>query len=169
LKGGAYWIKILVLSPVLVAYKLGVMNGSKAKAVFFRKFFGGLNHDEVKQSAVDYWKKHETQLLRKEAVEKLQWHLENGHQIYIVSASADIWLKPIAEWLKVGLICTKMEVDGNTITGEILGENCNRAEKAKRIKSEIDLSAFSEVYAYGDTAGDQEMLALASKPFFKKF
>jgi phosphoserine phosphatase len=36
-------------------------------------------------------------------------------------------------------------------------------EKARRISSQFDLSRYPEVYAYGDTSEDLEMLALAHR------
>jgi phosphatidylglycerophosphatase C len=36
-------------------------------------------------------------------------------------------------------------------------------EKARRISSQFDLSRYPEVYAYGDTSEDREMLALAHR------
>lgn len=164
-----YWKLMFLLSPILVSYKFGLIGGSRAKAIFFRRIYKGMERNAVLQAARDYWTHNEGKILRTEAIEKLQWHLQNKHQVFIVSASADIWLLPISEMLKTELICTRMEIDGEFITGEIKGTNCNGPEKARRIKSEVNIGEYAEIYAYGDTSGDREMLALASKQFYRKF
>ena len=40
-------------------------------------------------------------------------------------------------------------------------------EKARRISSQFDLSRYPEVYAYGDTSEDLEMLALAHRKYHR--
>jgi hypothetical protein len=40
-------------------------------------------------------------------------------------------------------------------------------EKARRISSQFDLSRYPEVYAYGDTSEDLEMLALAHRKYYR--
>jgi phosphoserine phosphatase len=42
-------------------------------------------------------------------------------------------------------------------------------EKVDRIKSLIKLQEYDEVYCYGDSKGDKEMLALANFSFYKRF
>jgi phosphoserine phosphatase len=55
------------------------------------------------------------------------------------------------------------------ITGKISGRNCHGDEKVCRIKEHFNVSQFSEVIAYGDSAGDKEMLALAHRRYYKPF
>jgi phosphatidylglycerophosphatase C len=43
------------------------------------------------------------------------------------------------------------------------GANCRGLEKARRVQEAIDTTEF-EVWAYGDTSGDQALLALADHP-----
>jgi hypothetical protein len=40
-------------------------------------------------------------------------------------------------------------------------------EKALRISSQFDLSRYPEVYAYGDTSEDLEMLARAHRKYYR--
>jgi phosphatidylglycerophosphatase C len=58
---------------------------------------------------------------------------------------------------------------GDKITGKIDGVNCNHAEKTARIKAAYNLAEYGEIYGYGDSSGDNEMLALATKAFYKPF
>jgi HAD superfamily phosphoserine phosphatase-like hydrolase len=89
--------------------------------------------------------------------------------VAVVSASAENWVKPWCD--KHNLICigTKLQVKDNQLTGKILGKNCHGPEKVCRIKENFNLSQFDEIIAYGDTAGDKEMLDMADLKHYKPF
>jgi phosphatidylglycerophosphatase C len=95
----------------------------------------------------------------------LEWHRAHGHRLAIVSASLEPYLNVVAELLGVELcLCTQLEVgaDGR-LTGAMAGANCRGAEKARRVRAVIEPDDY-EVWAYGDTAGDAALLALADHP-----
>jgi HAD superfamily hydrolase (TIGR01490 family) len=108
-------------------------------------------------------------ILKEEAIKKLMWHKKEGHRLVVVSASIKEWLKPWCQANEIELICTEMEIQDAKLTGKISGRNCNGREKANRIKSIIDLSKYDHIYAYGNSAGDKAMLALADEKFLNKF
>ncbi|MBL0255414.1 MAG: HAD-IB family hydrolase, partial [Chitinophagaceae bacterium] len=41
--------------------------------------------------------------------------------------------------------------------------------KAIRIKEVFDIGLYEKIFAYGDSRGDKEMLALATDAFYRKF
>ena len=43
------------------------------------------------------------------------------------------------------------------------------AEDLAQIKENFDLSTFSQIYCYGDSGGDKEMLELTDERFYKHF
>jgi phosphoserine phosphatase len=49
------------------------------------------------------------------------------------------------------------------------GENCRAAEKVRLLQALPGALEDDEVYAYGDSDGDTEMLAAADHPAFKPF
>ena len=54
--------------------------------------------------------------------------------------------------------------------GEIeLWDNCYGIEKVNRIKEEYDLDEFKNIYVYGNSKGDREMLNLGTHKFYKYF
>lgn len=55
------------------------------------------------------------------------------------------------------------------LSGYFATPNCYGAQKAIRIKARYDLAKYDEIYAYGDSKGDREMLALATHAFYKNF
>lgn len=160
---------LVVLAPTLMGYVIGFVDSDKSKQKVYRYFFKGVTLDQMRLFGIDYTEKKLPKLIRKAALDKLHWHQKQLHQIVIVSASANCWLEPWAEQNNLNLIATQLEVVDNKFTGNYSGQNCQGVEKVRRIKAKYDLSAYSEIYAYGDSPGDLPMLELAHHVFFKPF
>jgi len=97
----------------------------------------------------------------------LSRHRHAGHITVIVSASLEIYLEPAASILGIDAVLgTRLETgpDGR-LTGRLLGANCRGIEKARRLSEWMSGRQISPdrvpVWAYGDSAGDREMLELA--------
>ena len=69
----------------------------------------------------------------------------------------------------ITLIATELEFEDGVFTGRFRGNNCYGKEKAKRVKALYNLKVFKTIYAYGDSAGDRELLKLADESFYKPF
>ena len=96
---------------------------------------------------------------------RLEWHQARQHEIVIVSASLGVYLETVGRLLGVdAVLSTELEVDAaGTCTGRMLGGNCRGAEKARRLRAYLQ-SDDVEIWAYGDSAGDTELLAMADHP-----
>jgi phosphatidylglycerophosphatase C len=106
--------------------------------------------------------------LRDDVVERLRRHRELGHRVILASASLDPYLVPLGRGLEVDdVVCTQLErgPDGR-LTGRLAGANCRAAEKARRVAVWLEATgrANAELWAYGDSAGDRELLAAADRP-----
>ena len=80
----------------------------------------------------------------------------------LVSASPELYVTPIGRRLGFDtVLATRLEVgaDGR-LTGRLQGANCRGPEKVMRLR-EWRGEGLSIDYAYGDSAGDREMLDLA--------
>ena len=108
-------------------------------------------------------------MIRPDAIKKIEWHKSEGHQVVLVSASVAYWLSPFAADYELDLICTKVKIVDGVCLGELDGLNCFGPEKVRRIKEKYNLNEFDQVYAYGDTRGDKEMLEMADLGFFRPF
>lgn len=100
--------------------------------------------------------------LRPEMRRRIDWHRSRGDQVVIVSASPAVYVEPAGRQLGVdGVIATDLEFDANgRCTGRFRGPNCRGAEKATRLTSWLrDRPA--RVWAYGNSKGDNELLAMA--------
>ena len=103
--------------------------------------------------------------IRPTMVERLAWHQEQGHRTVLVSASLAFYLEPFGELTGFDdVIATRLEVGpGELLTGRILGENVRAAQKALLLERLLG-SEPATVWAYGDSRGDREMLAMADHP-----
>ena len=138
-----------------------------AKERVLARAFAGLDADEVDAGACAYAHRVVETGLRSDVRARLEWHRAQGHALCIVSASLEPYLRVVAERLQVAhLACTRLEVgaDGR-LTGRMVGGNCRRAEKVARLRALLDPAGF-EVWAYGDSKGDTELLALADHPMW---
>ncbi|WP_415407833.1 HAD family hydrolase [Sulfurovum sp. CS9] len=160
---------MLLLSPMMITYKLKFIPNYKAKQLMLSYFFKGMNDQQFQKVAMEYSLKHIDTILRPKAMEKITWHKEQGHTIVVVSASIQCWLKPWCDRNDLDLIATKIEMKDDIVTGKLLTKNCYGIEKANRIKEAYNLSDYDYIYAYGDSQGDREMLKLADENFYKPF
>jgi HAD superfamily hydrolase (TIGR01490 family) len=157
------------LLPVLLKYKLNLIDNDKAKEHVIQHFFQGYDVETLTSIGEIYARERIPEILCPAAVERMNWHLENNHDIYVVTASPEIWVKAWTEDLGIGLIGTLLEVQNRKCTGRFDGRNCHGPEKVKRIKQNIILNKYKKIYAYGDSSGDRPMLELAHEAFYKKW
>jgi len=106
--------------------------------------------------------------LRGDTLARLRRHRELGHTVLLASASLDPYLVPLGASLGVdGIVCTVLErgADGR-LTGNLAGGNCRGVEKARRVQAWLSERGLddAELWAYGDSAGDDELLAIARRP-----
>jgi phosphatidylglycerophosphatase C len=109
--------------------------------------------------------------LRDDTVARLGWHREHGHRVVLVSASLRPYLVPLGVQLGVdAVLCCELELSSDgVVTGRLNGPNCRGPEKARRLREWLagqGLDGRAEIWAYGDSAGDRELLALATRSFF---
>lgn len=160
---------ILVVSPYLIAYTLNIISNSKAKQIVFGFFFTGWTADRFKKAAQSYSRDKLPCIVRKTAMARINWHKQEGHRVVIVSASIDEVLKDWCDMNALDLIATKIEIRDGKLTGKFLSKNCYGPEKVGRLNEQYNLTEFDYIYAYGDTIGDREMLALADEQYYAFF
>lgn len=162
-------VGFVVLLPVLLLYKLKLIPNYRAKQMVLAYFFEGTDRAEFLQVAKVYSLNHIDKIVRPKAMEKIFWHKNQGHKVVVVSASLECWLAPWCAKMGLDLIATRLDSSPNLITAKFATPNCFGIEKANRIRANYDLSTYQKIYAYGDSAGDKEMLALADESFYKPF
>ena len=152
-------------APRLVLAGIGAGSRDEAKERMLRRLLGRREHADLAAKGAEYGARIAKTGIRPEMLERLRWHADEGHEIAIVSASLDLYLERTAAALGIGtLLCSRMDVDADgRVTGKLIGGNCRGPAKLRRIREHFGEGGY-ELWAYGDSAGDAEMLAAADHP-----
>jgi phosphatidylglycerophosphatase C len=129
---------------------------------------GGRRLDEVTEHGHVFGKEIAAGWLRPDTVARLSWHRDQGHDVVLVSASYEVYLHAVADELgAVGVLGSRLAVADGRVVG-LEGANCRGAEKVRRLHEWLEGTHGGRgdvvVYAYGDSAGDRELLADADHP-----
>lgn len=157
-----------LMLPVLALYKFKIIPNWRAKEIVLTWFFKGASIEHFNKICADFSDTELPKLIRPGALKELQQYSADA-ELVVVSASAENWVAPWCRKNNLKIIATRLEIVKGKLTGKIEGKNCFGEEKAVRVREVYSLPAFDEIIAYGDSSGDKEMLALASKHFYKPF
>jgi phosphatidylglycerophosphatase C len=164
-----YLIGLIVLSPILLLFKLKLVSNSFAKERYLSHFFRNESISIFNNKCIHFSKDIIPKLIRINALNALEECKRNGYEIYVVSASPQNWIKPWCDTQNINCIATQLKVTEEKLTGKIHGLNCYGHEKVRRINSLVDLSTYGEIIAFGDSKGDFEMFSIATKFYYKSF
>jgi HAD superfamily hydrolase (TIGR01490 family) len=129
----------------------------------------GLRHrhrKQIRQIGDLFFKNYLKKTLRKQAIKRIKKHQQNGDYVFIVSASPDIYVHAVSEYLNCdGYVCSNLDYDTGRFTGKFFGPDCIGAEKKRQIyllSSEhgIDLK---NSWAYSDHEADLQFFESVGK------
>lgn len=169
------WIRFLwalvTRLPILMRYLCGYATRGEVKSSFLSQLFGGLPADKVRRWGASFADGLSSDKFRPGALERLEWHREQGHTVVLISANLDLFLE---HWAKAhhldALICTRAEVDKEgRITGKLIGENCWGVEKRRRLEQFLKAHHDYLLHVYGDSKGDHDILMMAEYPYYNVF
>lgn len=165
-----FYLGIIRLFPILLGYALRLIPNWQVKESVLTYFLKGRSLAEVQAWGQRFAASGIGRLLRPEAVQRLRWHQEQGHRTIVISASLEVYLQPWIAQMGINAVSgTTLGVEDDCITGKIAGNNCYGPEKVVRLRAILgDLSQFY-IYAYGDSKGDRELLAIADAPYYRHF
>ena len=164
-----YYLGLALLGPALAGYFLRLVPNDVAKQKVFAHFFGGMPAGTFRELAQEYASTRIATIVRPQAIDRIEWHRNRAHTVVVVSASLRSWLGPWCRARGVELVSTEVEEENDMLTGRFRTPNCYGSEKVRRLKERFDFSAIDYVYAYGDSAGDRDILALADEKYFRCF
>lgn len=158
-----------MLLPEVIKIGLKFSNRDVLKERIVAALFTGKSSKHLKILGAGYASSFTT-LIRPKAQERIKWHKEQGHRLVMVSASLNLYLDKAAKDLGFDdLLCTRLEEKNEQFTGKLQGANCRCQEKVNRLINLLgDLSQY-ELFAYGDSRGDAQMLEIADHPAYKAF
>lgn len=164
-----FYVSVAVLIPAFAGYLVGRVTHTDLKIRILTRLLGGWSVARYRELAARFAREHIPELLREDAVHRLQWHRARGDRVIVVSASMREWLEPFCREHDVELLCTEVEVVEDRLTGRLVGSNCSGLEKVRRVQRHLDLTQYVAVHAYGNSRGDREMLAIAHHAWYRHF
>jgi len=165
-----FYLCFLLFSPMLVLMKIKLLSNQKVKQMVFTYLYKGVPIETFDKWGTEFSAIIDKMLLPK-AVDTLKLHKANGNKIVIISASIENWVKPWADKTGVdAVLATKIETDNKgLLTGRFLTKNCYGLEKVNRFLEAFPNRGDYNIFAYGDSRGDKELIEFADKGFYKRF
>jgi phosphatidylglycerophosphatase C len=157
----------VLLGPLVLGYRLGLVSAGHTRSAVVRFGFRGASAATVRDRGRRYATEVVPGTLRRSALERIEWHKQQGDDIVVVSGSLDVYLRPWCEARGLRCICTELEECNGRLTGSYRCSDCVGAEKVRRIREQYPLRSYSLIYAYGDTEDDREMLDMAQRRYYR--
>ena len=160
---------IMLTAPHLARAAVDDERRDIAKVAMLRRVLGGREYAEIERHGVEFSAEGVRRHLRDDMLARLQWHREEGHMTVLVSAALGSYLRPVGAALGVdAVLATELAVgDDGRVSGELAGANVRRREKVRRLEAWMARELAPDravLWAYGDSAGDRELLARADYP-----
>lgn len=160
-------IGMVLLSPVILLHKLGLLPAAKIRPMLAKVAFWNRSEKQVFAVAEKFVDEYLPSVLRQNAMERIDWHKTLGDRIVVVSASLNPYLSFWCEKHNLELICSELESNNSVLTGNYVYGDCGGENKVVLIKNNVDLYSFDTVFAYGDTEEDLPMLELAQTKYYQ--
>jgi phosphatidylglycerophosphatase C len=142
-----------------VFYLLKLIDTKKYKELFLL-FLYGLKENEVSQFAKEFWDNTGMENFNSTITALFN---RKEYRIICISASPELYLKPILEVYQIELIGTRIGLERNRY--KIIGENCKGSEKANRLREYLNTSEVQIAESYSDSLSDLPLFKLSKKGF----
>lgn len=161
---------LLSATPTAARARMGRLDDTAhprdaSKAVLLDQLLTGREQDWFTERGAQFASTLDRRL-RPDVMARLTWHRDHGHELVIVSASLHTYLDHFAADHGFDhVIAVEMQVTDGVLDGGLVGPNVRGPEKAVRLCKWIgdDLDQV-QLWAYGNSSGDRELLAMADSP-----
>lgn len=155
--------------PILIAFVLGIASRQQSKESVFQAFFQGKSVEEMKALGEAFAKTCLLKHIKPEALARIRWHMDQGHRCILISASIDTYLEPWAKSVGFSdVLASRLAVDvSGRVSGKLEGLNCREKEKVRRLQQLLGPLDAYQIYAYGDSRGDKDLLEAADHSFYR--
>lgn len=153
-------------APVLLRTAAGMESRQRAKESLLVRTLRGWWIEELRPLAEAYARHVVDGQLRPDRLQRLRWHQQQGHDVVLVSASPELYVGEMGRLLGCSaVLASRLEVDRRgRLTGRLFGANVRGTEKERLLREWLGGAVPARLYAYGDSDGDAEMLAMADVP-----
>jgi phosphatidylglycerophosphatase C len=153
--------RLLLVLP-LALWRGGPRRETLKKAVV-KAFLGGLSASQLREAAEVFAHRDMPRILNTAVYAALCAHKAAGGRVLLVSAALDIWLEPFARREGLELVCTLAQYTNGVFQGDWQTPNCRGPEKVSRLREYLGEWSGFHTIAYGNSAGDREMLRSADE------
>lgn len=168
---GRRYLRLLPhMLKIMLQYKRGQITAREGKERLLTLVIRGISKAEFAR-LMDSFTPLLSKKERPKAMQSLLKHQTMGDRICIVSASPIDWIRP---WATRRGICevygSPLEFIAERATGKLSGENCQGQKKVDFLERAIpNFADIYEVWSYGDSIGDKELLAVSHHPHYRSF
>lgn len=145
----------------------GPIERGSAKAKMIGDAIGGWDEEIVLRLAKQFVEQDLLSALNPQMVRLFEEEKARGARVIIISASPELYLQFVAAHFNCELVGTRVKIEKSKIKGELIGDNCRAPEKVRRLAELVPNYSEMEISAFGDTAGDKEMLEIATEPNYR--
>jgi HAD-superfamily subfamily IB hydrolase, TIGR01490 len=136
----------------------------------FIAFTEGIYEEDMKLLVKEFYETRLTNILYKDAIEMIRKLKGEGCKIYLISASAEFYLKELYTIPEVDkVIGTLFTIENGIHKGIMVGENCKGKEKVNRLMEELKKENievdFVNSYMFSDSLSDLPLFELVGNPF----
>jgi HAD superfamily hydrolase (TIGR01490 family) len=155
-------LQIWAILPQLIGsilFLLKIIDTKKYKELFLM-FLYGINENEVEILAKEFWDGTGMENFNANITALFN---RKEYRIICISASPEIYLKPILSVYQIELIGTLLQFKQNKY--KILGENCKGIEKVNRLSKYLNTSELEIAESYSDSLTDLPLFKISKKSF----
>jgi HAD superfamily hydrolase (TIGR01490 family) len=150
-------------------YVFKIFEAGKAKE-YFLAFVDGIEEKKMEKIVKEFYEKTLSKIFYKDAIDTMKKLKSQGYKVYLISASAEFYLKELYNIKEVDkVIGTKFKIENGVIKTEIEGANCKGDEKVKRLmevlKEENIEVDFKNSYMFSDSLADLPLFNLVGHPY----
>lgn len=152
-----------------IFYILGIIDAEKAK-ISFMEFIKNIHEDEIQTLVKEFYEKRLSKIFYTDAIDTMKKLKMEGCKIYLISASAEFYLKELYNIKEVDkVIGTRFEFKNGFYTGKVIGANNKGEEKVRRLMEVLEKenikADFKNSYMYSDSLSDLPLFKLAGHPY----
>ena len=162
-----FFVNIHRLVPIAIMYLLKIITNEIAKERTLGVLLKGYSEGLLNKKARAFARKTLDSYIMPHIYSKLEYHLEHGHSVILVSANLALYLNYWAERHNIDhVIATEIEFANDKCTGKLKTRNCYGVQKVIRINEFLKTNKFTYSYGYGNSHGDYELLNFVNEGYF---
>lgn len=150
-------------------YLFKVYDVGKVKESFI-SFIDGIDETEMQKIVKDFYEKRLSKIIYKDAYDTMKKFKSEGYLIYLISASAEFYLRELYNIKEVDMVIgTTFRLENGVYKSVIEGKNCKGEEKVKRLMEVIEKEHlevdFKSSCMFSDSLSDLPLFNLVGRPY----